>query len=118
LKAVREGELATDEISAFHARQIRGFEKEELTRELGEVWGDVRPTAAEKMALIQELKQQLTADAGTLPRPSEGRAIFAQTCATCHVLYGEGKAVGPDLTGSNRKHLDYLLENIIDPSAS
>ncbi len=26
--------------------------------------------------------------------------------------------MGPDLTGSNRKNLDYLLENVIDPSAS
>jgi len=25
--------------------------------------------------------------------------------------------VGPDLTGANRDNLDYLLENIIDPSA-
>ena len=29
-----------------------------------------------------------------------------------------GIKIGPDLTGSNRKNLDYLLENIVDPSAS
>jgi putative heme-binding domain-containing protein len=33
-------------------------------------------------------------------------------------MYGSGRKLGPDLTGSNRKNLDYLLENIIDPSAS
>ncbi|MEZ5302922.1 MAG: hypothetical protein R3F11_20130 [Verrucomicrobiales bacterium] len=32
-------------------------------------------------------------------------------------MYGEGGKVGPDLTGSGRADLDYLLENIIDPSA-
>src|SRR5262249_11738905 len=32
-------------------------------------------------------------------------------------LYGEGGTIGPDLTGSNRAELDYLLLNIIDPSA-
>ncbi len=31
-------------------------------------------------------------------------------------MFGKGKAIGPDLTGSNRDNLDYLLENIIDPS--
>ena len=33
-------------------------------------------------------------------------------------MYGVGVKIGPDLTGSNRKNLDYLLENIVDPSAS
>ena len=32
-------------------------------------------------------------------------------------LYGEGGKVGPDLTGGGRNNLDYLLENIVDPSA-
>jgi putative heme-binding domain-containing protein len=31
-------------------------------------------------------------------------------------MYGEGGKVGPDLTGSGRANLDYLLENIADPS--
>jgi len=38
-------------------------------------------------------------------------------CAACHTLYGEGGKVGPDLTGGGRDNLDYLLENIVDPSA-
>jgi putative heme-binding domain-containing protein len=47
---------------------------------------------------------------------SAGRALFVKTCANCHVLYGEGKSAGPDLTGGNRRNLDYLLENLLDPS--
>src|SRR5262249_22624514 len=46
-----------------------------------------------------------------------GRALYAKTCAQCHVLFGVGRKVGPELTGSNRANLDYLLENILDPSA-
>ena len=41
----------------------------------------------------------------------------APTCATCHTLFGEGQKIGPDLTGSDRHNLDYLLGNIIDPNA-
>ena len=48
---------------------------------------------------------------------SLGRALFAKTCAKCHTLFGVGGKVGPDITGSNRANLDYLLENILDPSA-
>ena len=32
-------------------------------------------------------------------------------------MYGEGGKIGPDLTGAGRDNLDYLLENIADPSA-
>jgi putative heme-binding domain-containing protein len=42
--------------------------------------------------------------------------VFAKTCQQCHTLYGLGGKVGPDITGANRGNLDYLLENILDPS--
>src|SRR5262249_25484974 len=46
-----------------------------------------------------------------------GRLVYAKTCQQCHKLFGEGGTIGPDLTGSNRTDLDYLLSNIIDPTA-
>lgn len=118
LDAVAAGIVSRQDVSAFHARQIYSFGDEELAAQLTRVWGDTRITDAGKRTLIEKYKERLTADAlagGSLPA---GRALFNKTCANCHVLYGQGKTVGPDLTGSNRRNLDYLLENIIDPSAS
>ena len=46
-----------------------------------------------------------------------GRALFRETCWACHDLFGDGLPVGPGLTGSNRADLDYILSNILDPSA-
>ena len=43
--------------------------------------------------------------------------MFDHSCAKCHTLFGEGGNVGPDLTGSGRKKLDYVLSNLIDPSS-
>ena len=40
-----------------------------------------------------------------------------KTCSKCHRIYGKGGILAPDLTGSNRDNLDYILENVIDPSA-
>ena len=34
------------------------------------------------------------------------------------MLFGQGGNVGPDLTGSGRMELDYVLSNLIDPSAT
>ena len=67
---------------------------------------------------MEQLKSQLASSASAHPNLSAGRAVFQKTCANCHVLYGVGRKLGPDITGSNRKNIDYLLENIVDPSAS
>jgi putative membrane-bound dehydrogenase-like protein len=118
LAALRSQKVAASEISAFHARQIQSFEDEALTKELTELWGDVRVTAAEKRAIIDQLKSRLTPPSLSEANLSAGRALFQKTCSNCHVLYGVGRKLGPDITGSNRKNLDYLLENVVDPSAS
>src|SRR5580765_5348492 len=49
--------------------------------------------------------------------PSRGRAIFSKTCQQCHTLFEVGGKVGPDITGSNRGDLDYILQNVVDPNA-
>ena len=59
----------------------------------------------------------LTARHRQPPDRSLGRAVFAKVCQQCHTLFGTGGQVGPDLTGSNRADLDYLLSNVLDPSA-
>ena len=47
-----------------------------------------------------------------------GATVFEQRCAACHQLFGRGQSIGPDLTGSGRKDLDYLLINVVDPNAA
>src|SRR5205814_8343501 len=71
----------------------------------------------QKIAEIAKYKSMLTPEALKTGDPFAGRALFAKTCMQCHTLYGEGGQVRPDLTGSNRQDLDYLLVNIVDPSA-
>ena len=118
LAAVREGRIAPGEISAFHARQIADCGDAELADELTAVWGVVRTSAADKRQQIERLKADLGAETLAAANPSRGRVTFQKQCGSCHVLYGVGRLVGPDLTGSNRRNIDYLLENIVDPSAS
>jgi putative membrane-bound dehydrogenase-like protein len=117
LKAVADGSLPRGDLSAFHARQIRSLGDEELDRELARVWGEVRSTPETTKQLIARYRKLLTPERLKSANLSNGRLVFQQTCASCHVLYGQGQTIGPDLTGSQRHNLDYLLENIIDPSA-
>jgi putative heme-binding domain-containing protein len=117
LQAVADGRVPREDISAFHARQMRSLGDDKLTQRLAQVWGEVRGTAADKKQLIAKYKQVLMPERLKTANLSRGRLVFNQTCATCHLLYGEGKKVGPDLTGSGRDNVDYLLERLLDPSA-
>ncbi len=118
LSAVEGGQMRADEISAFHARQIRSFDDADLNAMLSRLWGDVRPTTEDKAAAMKALRESLQPNTLASASASHGRGLFNKVCANCHVLYGQGHRIGPDLTGSNRQNLDYLLENIVDPSAS
>jgi putative membrane-bound dehydrogenase-like protein len=117
LTAVAAGKVGKESITAFTARQIHDFNDAELRELLKQTWGEFRDSPAEKKQLIADLKQTFTKAELAKADRSQGRALFAKTCAACHKFFGEGQTVGPDLTGANRDNLDYLLENIIDPSA-
>lgn len=116
LDAIHSEKMPRTDLHAYHVRQLLGFKNEALNKRIREVWGDIRETDRDKQQQIANWKKQLDGklSAGVL---SNGRRIFNKTCATCHTLFGEGQKVGPDITGSNRANLDYVLENILDPSA-
>ena len=117
LSAVKSGDVARTDVGAFVIRQIESFGDADLSAEIASSWGSVRKTAADKVARIAELKSQLGPDVLADANPSAGRGVFKRTCQPCHTLFGEGGKIAPDLTGSNRANLDYILENLVDPSA-
>jgi putative heme-binding domain-containing protein len=116
LAEMAAGKIPRTDLSAFHARQIRSFNDEALTKQLTDAWGELRESAADKKQLIEKVKAQLTPDTLAKANLSQGRMLFTAVCGACHVMYGQGGKIGPDLTGSGRTNLDYLLENIADPS--
>lgn len=118
LDAIEAGQVRPAEISAFHARQIADFADPRLLERLTALWGQVRVSAADKKELIARWKRDLVPESVAGADRSHGRAIFVRDCGSCHVLFGEGRKLGPDLTGSNRRNVDYLLENVVDPGAS
>jgi putative membrane-bound dehydrogenase-like protein len=116
LEAVAANKIPAADIPADLVRQLQNHKHSELDRMLAETWGQVRNTPEDKAKLIAELRE-LIANPPAAPDHALGRAIYAKTCQQCHTLYGVGAKIGPDLTGSNRADLEYLLSNIIDPSA-
>ncbi|MFN0068426.1 MAG: PVC-type heme-binding CxxCH protein [Limisphaerales bacterium] len=117
LRAVADGQVPRTEVTPFLARQIAGLGDAALTQRLTEVWGAVQATDAAQHAALERWRARLTPERLAKADLAHGRVVFAQACVSCHVLYGTGGNVGPDLTGSGRANLDYLLENLVTPSA-
>ncbi len=117
LAAIGDQRVSAKDISADIARQVRGLNQPDLTDQLEKVWGVSRETPADKLAAQAKYKALIENKSLPAPDPSHGRLIFTQTCGLCHTLFGSGGKIGPDLTGSNRADLDYLLHNIMDPNA-
>jgi putative membrane-bound dehydrogenase-like protein len=117
LDAIAAGKIPRDDLNAFQARQIHAHQSAALTEKLSSVWGEIHDSSTDKIALKTKLKTELTPEALKSGNASQGRMLFVKTCATCHTLYGEGGKRGPDITGAQRQNLDYLLENIVEPSA-
>jgi len=117
VNAIGKGTIAKSYLSAFDARQIRSFGDDELNQRLADAWGETRESPEDRRIAMEKLHKMLAEQDPQSVNLSNGRAVFAELCGKCHRMYGEGQKIGPDLTGSNRSNLDYLVENIVDPSA-
>src|SRR5690606_19713769 len=80
-----------------------------------EVWGPIEESANDARA-YSRYRRLLSDEAMRRADLAAGRQLYDRTCGPCHKLHGEGGDLGPDLTGSNRTNVDYLLFNVLDPS--
>jgi putative heme-binding domain-containing protein len=117
LKAVDRGDLPRTAISSEQVRQLAGFGNAEVSAELERVWGAVRESTADKQAQLQAYRSRLPNDRLQSADRGHGRAVFSRVCSNCHTLFDAGGSVGPNLTGSQRANLDYVLSNVLDPNA-
>ncbi len=117
LDEIGRGTIPKTALPAFSARRIAGLKNPTLTRKLTESWGSLNDSAGAQKKAMADLKAKLTPEVLAKADLKNGRQLFSAICGACHTLYGEGGKLGPDLTGSGRSNIDYLLENILEPSA-
>jgi putative membrane-bound dehydrogenase-like protein len=117
LDAIGTDVVPKRDLTAELVRQLRALKNPDLDKEIEKVWGVMRDSAADKQREIAKYKQIFQAGGSQPGDASRGRGVFARSCQQCHTLFDAGGKVGPDLTGSNRGDLDYILQNIIDPNA-
>ncbi len=117
LTAIAKEQIAANAIKPANAMTIYQLKDSGLRRQLKELWGDIRSTPRELKQNIADWKAVLSPEVLALADLAKGQKLYMENCGKCHRLFGEGVAIGPDLTGSDRKNLDYVLENVVTPSA-
>ena len=110
--AIRLGDVPRADIPVHVARSLQLLLGDRFVK----VFGEVRDLAEDRGKQLAKYKALCSEEAIAKANVSRGRAVFQKTCASCHLLYGTGGKIGPDLTGSNRANLDYILLNSVDPS--
>jgi putative heme-binding domain-containing protein len=110
-EAMAKKRVPTTDVPVHVARQ--------LVRLVGpsfmEVYGPIERGAEEKS--YARYRGLLNETAMSRANLQNGRGVFQRTCAPCHKMFGDGGALGPELTGSNRTSLNYLLLNVLEPNA-
>ncbi len=112
-QAIKSGKIKKNEVPVFVARQLRRV----VGNGFVEVWGPIDQLSGDN-ALAYKRYQHLLKDGMLITADlNNGKALFTRSCGVCHKLNGEGGILGPDITGSNRTNINYLLSNLIEPSA-
>jgi putative membrane-bound dehydrogenase-like protein len=118
LTSVENGKVSKSWISPYHVLQIKSLKNENLDKRLDQCWGVIRTSPEYLSKRKEELRVELNPSSLSKADLKRGSSVYDQQCSGCHQLYGRGGQLGPDLTGSGRSNLDYLLENIVDPNSA
>ena len=109
---IGELNIPKSDISAAAARQMVQL----LGPGFKDFWGEDSESMSDMALEIQRYKDMLTEHVIAQGDLQNGKQVYQRSCAACHTLYGYGGIIGPELTGSNRADLDYILLNIINPN--
>jgi putative heme-binding domain-containing protein len=114
LDAMEKETIARTDVTANHVRQLHSLGDKALSERVTKLWGAVKTERdPERVKVVEEMRATLGKHKGD---PLAGQAVFNKVCAQCHTIYGQGGAVGPDITGVGRENLDAILTNVIDPN--
>jgi putative membrane-bound dehydrogenase-like protein len=115
LRAVESKRIDAREVAVEELRPAALHRDAAVDALIRKLYGSIQPASTgEKLAEVRRLGNDLRAGSGDA---AAGKLLFRKHCASCHRLFDEGQAVGPDLTHANRKDRDWLLVSIVDPSA-
>ncbi|RMF43625.1 MAG: dehydrogenase [Planctomycetota bacterium] len=94
--------------------QLVALDDASIRERAGRLWPDaLAGGSGDWQAQLQRATRAVESGDGN---PYAGRQLFLQSCGRCHVLFGEGGRIGPDLTAYQRNDWQSMLLHIVNPS--
>jgi putative heme-binding domain-containing protein len=115
MEAVDAGRVDPHSIPLNAARRLQARKDPRLAALVARHFADLRP--ASSAALQAEIERTSAVVRDGLGIALEGQKLFGGKCASCHMLFGKGGKVGPDLTAYDRADLSVMLLSVINPDA-
>jgi putative membrane-bound dehydrogenase-like protein len=114
LRAVENQSIPATAVAGNQVQLLNTSADTGVASRIRAVWGIVRKSRnPNRERVITKVENTLRNTPGD---PFAGRTVFEKTCAQCHQIYGQGTAIGPDLTGNGRGSFQQLLTSVLDPN--
>ncbi len=115
LSAVDAGTIANEQVAPATVRTMLLHADDEIAALAQKHFASLEGAPTEAMrAQVDRLSGVLSQSTGD---PYRGKPLFTEHCGKCHVLFGEGNRVGPELTAYRRDDLATMLQSVVNPSA-
>lgn len=113
LKACKAGTVKRGDVPPTVIRNLSTHRNDIVRMMAQEAFGKFNASGADKLKLITDKRRVVVQGPIDI---EAGHQVAKKSCLICHMMYGEGGQVGPDLTGVGRSSLDALLHNVINPN--
>ena len=118
LGAIDAGTIEAASVSESVVRRIRLHREPAVAERVAQRFGAGPEPGSEEAAAAADLERIRGVLGEGSGSPILGRTVFRTTCASCHMLFGEGGQIGPDLTSHDRGDPRALLVHVVNPSAT
>ncbi len=110
LDAVEKGTVRPTDLDPARVQLLQKSADEKIRTRAAKLFAGARPSKRQDVIAKYEKSLELKGDM------AKGKALFKETCASCHKLEGVGEAVGPDLASIKNRGTESVLVNILDPN--
>ena len=112
---VNEWKVPAKHFTIDIVRQLSLHKDADIDASIEKHWKGLLATGPtpEKKKEAERIKAVLKTGLGDADK---GKIQFMARCFACHKLFGEGGAIGPELTGYDRANVDFWLDNLFTPS--
>ncbi|MBW3539950.1 MAG: HEAT repeat domain-containing protein, partial [Planctomycetes bacterium] len=115
LAAIDAGVIDPATVPLDDVRKLTVHQDERIASLVKKHWNDIQgASTAEMQAQIDRIAKLIALEGAD---PSAGKELYTKSCGKCHLLFGEGGRIGPDLTTYQRKDTLQVLINVVNPSA-